>query len=743
MPHAPARLPALTAIALLGLAAATAVADETPSFRRDVMAVLSKAGCNQGTCHGNANGKGGFKLSLRGEDPAWDYRALTRDVTSRRINPIDPARSLLVEKPLLQVPHDGGGRFRSGSPEFEILTRWIAAGAHDDGDAVVTSMHIEPREAVVGRPDQEVPLRVTATFAGGETRDVTRWAVYEPSQPIVEISPEGVVRGTVPGEVTIAVRYLNQQAPVRLAFLAPREVAWSAPERRNPIDDFVFAKLEALRIPPSAVCDDVTFLRRAFLDLVGLLPTAEDAREFVASTSPDKRAHLVDELLDRPEFAETWAMKWSDLLRSEEKTLDRKGVENLHAWLCVQLANDARWNDLARDLLSARGSTYVNPAANYYRALRDPFVRAETTAQVFLGVRLQCAKCHSHPFDRWTQNDYYAWTNAFARVDYKIRENNRRDSNDSHEFDGEQIVYMKPAGDVKDPRTGQPRSPRMLDPAEAPLAEDTDRLEELAEWVVSPTNPYFAKAQANRVWFHLMGRGLVDPIDDFRITNPASHPELLDWLAAEFAAREYRLKPLIRLIMNSTTYQLDSATREENADDELNYSHAVPRRLTAESLSDALAQVLDVRVGFKGYPNDVRAGQLPGVGPMRSRDGGLSQADRFLRTFGKPPRLQSCECERVASPTLAQTFQLVSGPLMDDLLTQRDNRIGIGLREGRSDSDLVRELYWAILSREPTPAEFEAASARISQTDGERARRDRFEDLAWALVNSNEFLFRR
>ncbi|MBX3441437.1 MAG: DUF1549 domain-containing protein [Planctomyces sp.] len=746
MPRRPPQfVPAALLLTLASLVGAAAQAEEaSPSFRRDVMAVLSKAGCNLGTCHGNANGKGGFKLSLRGEDPAADYQVLTRDVVGRRINPLSPEDSLILRKPTLQMPHEGGGRFRSDSPEFAILRDWIAAGGRNDRDSAraVAGLRIEPREAVV-TAGETVSLQVFAEDADGALQDVTRWAVYEPSQPTLDISIDGQVRSALPIEATIAVRYLDRQLPVRVAFVRDADMEWSGPEPQNRIDEFVFQKQQQLKIQPAPLCDDVTFLRRATLDLLGLPPTADEARRFLASSDPHKRGRLIDELLDRPEFAEHWALKWADLLRSEEKTLDRKGVENLHAWLKLQLARDEPWNELAHQLLSASGSTYAEPATNYYRALRDPFVRAETTAQVFLGVRLQCAKCHSHPFDRWTQDDYYAWANAFARVDYKIVENKRRDDNDSHEFDGEQIVFSKPEGDVKDPRTGRPRPARVLSHEVPPIDADRDRRQALADWVVDPANPYFARAQVNRVWFHLLGRGLVDPIDDFRITNPASHPELLDWLADEFVAGGCRIKPLVRMIMRSATYQLACDLNESSHADESNYSHTVPRRLSAETLADAMALALDAPVRFKGYPGDVRAGQLPGVGPMRARDGTPDLGDRFLKTFGKPPRLQSCECERVAAPTLAQTFQLISGGLLDDLLRSSDNRIRRALEQGQSDSDTVRELYWAALSREPVEAEFLAAQARLASADGEPSRRAALEDIAWALVNSNEFLFRR
>jgi len=727
-------------VAAIVLHCATLDADE-PSFRRNVMAAISKTGCNLGTCHGNANGKGGLKLSLRGEDPAGDYQVLTRDVTGRRVNVLAAEESLLLRKPTMQVAHQGGQRFTVDSPEYKIFADWIAAGARDDAGqaAAVVKLDVEPREAVLREPVDHVQLRVFATLSDGTRDDVTRWSCYEPSRPIVEINESGRVTRTQQGEVTVVVRYLNQQTPVRLAFIRPGEAEWASPPRANRIDEFVFEKLKSLQLPPSRLCDDATFLRRAMLDLCGSLPTADEARSFTQSTDPDKRRKLVDELLERPEFAATWASKWSDLLRNEERTIDRKGVDNLNTWLKIQITNDRPWNEMARELLAARGSTYSDPAANYYRALRDPFTRGEATAQLFLGVRLQCAKCHSHPFDRWTQNDYYAWSNAFSRVDYKVLENRRRDSNDKHEFDGEQVVFVPADGDVKDPRTGKPRAPRMLDHDEAPLSATADRLEELAEWVVADDNPYFAPAQVNRIWFHLLGRGLVDPIDDFRLTNPASHPELLDWLAGEFRSNQYRLKAMVRLITSSSTYQLASQASDANRGDELNYSHVIPRRIPAEVMADALAQVLGTPLEFTGYPSGTRAGELAGTGASARRGRSSTTGEQFLKTFGKPPRQQSCECERVTTPTLAQTFQLVSGRVLDSMLTSGNNTLGRWIAEGRSDSDIVRELYLSALSREPSEDEFQAANERLREA---KERRAVLEDLAWALVNSNEFLFR-
>ena len=723
------------------LSAQTARGDGPVSFRNDVMAVLSKAGCNAGTCHGNANGKGGFKLSLRGEDPDRDFQRLTHELSGRRLNIADPDRSLLLRKATMDVAHGGGRRFGADADEYRILREWIAAGAVADPAAAPTleSLAVTPREAVVELSAAAVPLQVTATFSDGAKRDVTSLAVYEASSPVLSISHDGIVSSEREGEATIVARFLNRQVPVRVAFVPSlAETPWDPPPVRNEIDRIVFDRLRALRLHPSEVCDDVVFLRRASLDLLGALPSGDVARQFVESSDPEKRTKLVDDLLQRPEYADYWAIKWSDLLRNEERTLDRKGVENFHAWIVHHVAQNTPLDEFARQLVSGRGSTYASPASNYYRALRDPATRAESTAQVFLGIRLQCAKCHNHPFDRWTQDDYYSWTSVFSRIDYKVLENRRRDDNDKHEFIGEQIVFFGQGDEVDDPRTGKPQPPRLLNSGNA-IPRGDERLDELAGWLTSPDNPFFARTQVNRVWQSLLGRGIVDPVDDFRLTNPPVHPELLDWLTAEFIAHGYDQQWLIRTIMNSSVYQLSSEPNETNAGDESHFSRGIVRRLTAEQLLDSLVQVTGGSVQFSGYPAGTRAAEIPGVRAVGRRDGRPSSADQFLVKFGKPPRLQSCDCERSDEATLAQTFDLVSGPLIDELLVQPDNSLGRLLDRNANDEELVAALYWGALGRPATDGEQAAAKGHL-QSGGRRAAA---EDVLWSLINSSEFLLRR
>jgi hypothetical protein len=415
------------------------------SFRNDVMAVLSKAGCNAGACHGNANGKAGFKLSLRGEDPAWDLNALTRDHYARRVNLLEPEQSLILLKPTTQLAHEGGKRFTTGSTEHETLRQWIAEGMSNDLATAprLTRLEVTPLEQVLLTPQDTVQLNARATFSNGQHRDVTAQAVYEPANTLVKVTPAGLVQRQNFGETTVLVRYLTEQVPVRLAFVPDRPgFKWQPPPPNNYIDELVFAKLRTLRMNPSALCRDEVFIRRAYLDLLGILPTADEARAFVADERRNKRSRLVDTLLQRREFADFWALKWSDLLRIEERTLDTKGMQEFHHWIRQSIADGKPLDQFVRELITARGSTYLHPAANFYRANRDAVSRAEAAAQVFLGTQLRCAQCHNHPFDRWTQADYYDWAAVFARVQYKVLENRRRDENDSHEFKGEQIVYL-------------------------------------------------------------------------------------------------------------------------------------------------------------------------------------------------------------------------------------------------------------------------------------------------------------
>ncbi len=756
-------------------------ATSTVSFRNDVMAVLSKAGCNAGACHGNRSGKGGFKLSLRGEDPDADYAALVQGLAGRRLDFNDPAGSLLLLKPTTDVPHEGQRRIEHGSPIYELLRQWIAGRATDDRDRAprLARLEVSPAADVLYAPRDRARIKVTARYADGSKRDVTALACFEAVNTLVDVSREGLVTRKSPGETTVLVRYLDQQLPVSLAFVPerPQFRRGQRPSERNFIDRHIFAKLRTLWLNAAPLCSDEVFCRRAHLDLLGILPTADEARTFTADGRADRRARLVEALLARPEFPEFWALKWLDLLHADERTLDAKGLRAFHEWIRGSLATNKPLDRFARELIAARGSTYAEPAANYYRALRTPVERAEAAAQVFLGTRLQCAQCHNHPYERWTQDDYHDWTGVFARVSYQVLENKRRDNNDSHEFIGEQIVFLTNNASHTNPRTSKPAAPRFLgeqaalamaaprserraparrEPAvgqraevepgapvqgEGDTAPDADELQELSVWLTRPGHPLFARAQVNRIWFHLMGRGLVDPVDDFRATNPASHPALLDALTAEFVRARFDLRHLIRLIMTSRAYQLDSAPAAGSEDDAMNYSHVVVRRLGAEQLLDCESQAAGVPLEFKGWPVGTRAAQVPSVrvqaGSSKRKPG---QMDLFLRAFGKPPRQLATECERSCEPAMGQAFQLISGPTTQEFISEPDNRLGSLVRSGRPDREVIDELFWTALTRPPTSAEQERLTALLARAPDKRAA---LEDVLWALLNSKEFILRR
>jgi hypothetical protein len=750
------------------LACGTSFGSEV-SFRNDVMAVLSKAGCSAGTCHGNKNGKGSFKLSLRGQDPDLDYLALTRDLLARRVNPLEPEESLILLKPTTQVAHEGGLRFAKGSPEYEIARRWIASAMPDDLASAPKLEHLEitPREKVLVEPDGQVQLLVRANFSDGTSRDITSLAVYEPVNGLAKVSHDGLVQRQGPGETTVLVRYLNCQEPVRLAFVPERPGFKTNKDAvNNYIDEHIFARLHTLRMNPSGLCSDEVFVRRAYLDLLGILPMADEARAFVAAdVSPwaerkaiqptdsrrqlqAKRARLVDQLLERPEFADFWALKWADLLRVEAHSLDQKGVQNFHHWIRQSIAENKPLDQFVRELLTARGSTYSSPAANYYRPQRDPAARGRAAAQVFLGTRLQCAECHNHPSDRWTQDDYYDWAGLFAGVNYKIIENQREIGSDQHEWKGEQIVFLTRAGSVKNPRTGKDARPRFLG-ADSEVnsrsgqrrepQESADYLEAAAQWLTSSNNRLFARVQANRIWYQLLGRGLVEPPDDFRATNPASHPALLEALATDFVKHNFDLRYLIRLIMNSRTYQLASEPNETNQSDEANFSHALVRRLSAEQLLDSQSQVAGVPLKFNGYPVGMRATQLPGVRPESKSKRRANQLDQFLETFGKPPRLLTTDTERSCECNMGQAFQMISGPMVNELLAEKENRVSRLLATGRSNREIIQELFWTALARPPANQELDNL---LPNLEGAQDRRAELEDILWGLLNSKDFLFR-
>ncbi len=724
-------------------AAANDARSGSPEFAVDVMSVLSKAGCNAGTCHGNLNGKGGFKLSLRGDDPQHDFNSLVLAARGRRVNLMSASRSLILQKATGAAPHRGGIRFGTTSPEYQLLLDWLRDGAPGPSAdaATVTRLEVQPSQVIVASPTDDVQVRVTAFFSDGTSQQVTNRACYELSNLSASVDAGGRVSRNKFGETTLIVRYLQQQVPVSICFIEARpQYHWNETAENNEIDRHVFAKLRQLRINAANLCDDTVFVRRAFLDAIGRLPTADEAQHFVGDQDPCKRAKLIDALLSRPEFADFWALKWADVLRTEEKVLDSQGVKVFHGWIRDSLAAARPLDQFVRQLVLGLGSTFKNPPANFYRANRDPATRGETTARLFLGTRLQCAKCHNHPFDRWTQDDYYGWASFFSQIDYKMDKNERRDKLDKNEFAGEQTVVIDHKDEVRHPSTGQNVEPKLLGDEVVALDSTSNRLERLADWLVSSENELFVKSQTNFIWYQLMGVGLVNPIDDFRSTNPASHPALLDALARQFADSGFDIRFLVRQIMNSSTYQLSAAPHGPGGEEDGTYSHAVVRRLPAEVILDMQSDVLDLPAQFAGYSLGLRAVQIPGVSSKKKGAGSPKPGDRFLKTFGKPERILACDCERSNETTLKQAFVLL-GDGLNSRLASPENQISRLAASHRSDSQIVQQLYWAALSRAPEQRELTAAVEMISAAQSDRAAA--LQDIAWALLNAKEFLFRR
>lgn len=714
-----------------------------PQFAVDVESILSKAGCNAGACHGNLNGKGGLKLSLRGQSAEFDFHSLVVASRGRRVNCGAPESSLLLAKATGTIAHGGGSRFAVDSPEYQVLKDWISRGARPVAttDLKLVQLEVTPNEAILVAPVDRLQVQVIARFSDGSTRDVTQQACYELSNLAASVDAGGVVKRQKFGETTLIVRYLHLQRPISLAFSdASPEFRWAQPPENNFVDTHVFAKLKRLHINPSALCDDSVFVRRAFADATGRAPTADEAQSFVFSNRANKRAELIDDLLSRPEFADYWALKWADVLRAEEKVLDPTGVENFHSWIRERIRVARPVDEFVRDLVTGIGSTYKQPAANYYRANRDAATRGETTARLFLGTRLQCAKCHNHPFDHWTQDDYYQWSSVFSQIDYELGENKRTDKLDKNEFVGEQIVLVSKQDEVRNPTTGEIAEPKFLGGPTLAGEQRGKRLESLANWLTEPSNELFAESQTNFVWYHLMGRGLVDPIDDFRITNPPSNPPLLGALSDHFVRSGFDLRTLVRTIMNSRTYQLSAEPNSTNIDDETSFSRNIVRRHAAEVVLDMQSDVLDLPAEFVGFQKGIRAIQIPGVHREPPRKSPPLSGDRFLATFGKPERIMACDCERSNETTLKQVFVLV-GQGLNDRLAAAGGRLERLANSGESYSAVVDQLYWTALSRAPNDSEIAAALALLRSYGDDRNAA--IEDMAWALLNAKEFLFRR
>src|SRR5450432_396021 len=704
------------------------------TYLRDVAPILNKVGCTSGTCHGAAKGKNGFKLSLRGYDPQFDYEALLYDLAGRRFNRADPARSLMLSKPTQQVPHGGGLRFETASDYYKTIYNWIAQGVPfgDPAGDTVRRLEAEPVEILMKGPEESAAVKVTAIYGDGGKRYVTREAIVESNIPDLAAVTDASVKGLRMGEATLLVRYQGNLTTVPVTVLNPKPgFLWKPLPQNNYVDKAIDAKLQKLKIQPSPAVDDAGFLRRVSLDLAGQLPTPEEVRAFVADSGKAKRSAVIDKLIAGSAYVDHWTLKWGDLLQNNRKYLGEKGAFEFREWIRDSLARNKPYDRMVRELLESRGSSYENPAANFYRVTRDPKPTMEKTTQVFLGVRMVCAQCHDHPFERWTQNQYYEMSAFFSAVGLRP----------GYEV-GEEILYdQRQDFDMKHPKDGRVMNPKFIVPANwegasgggqagtgAPPTDQRRRLA-YAEWLTAKDNPFFAKSTVNRVWSYFFGRGIIDPVDDIRASNPPSNPALLDALTKDFVAHDFDLRQLMRTIANSRTYQQSIATNEWNAEDTENFSHAAPRRLSAEELMDALAQATGVRPVFPDAPPDTNAEQV--ADPHVGKDG-------FLDLFGRPLRESSCECERRSDLSLPQALNLVNGKTISDAVADASGRIAKAILAARPDREMLEDMYLASMSRPPSAEEL-AKGLKYLEAGGGRAARA--QDLLWAIVNSKAFLY--
>jgi hypothetical protein len=708
---------------------------EPVSFRREVVALFAREGCSSGACHGAPSGKNGFRLSLRGHDPAADLGALLGESLSRRADRIHPEASLLLLKPAGLLPHGGGKRFASGSRSYRLLRDWIAGGLEDDpGAAALARIEVSPSRRVLPLPAAGLQLLVTAVFADGTRRDVTGVAVFTlDEERVAGVETGGWVERRGRGEVTVLARYLDQLATARIAFLPESRAGGGSPaasELESYVDRHVFAKLDLLGIPPAPLSTDAEFIRRLYLDTLAVLPLPEETRAFLADPRPDKRERLIEEVLERPEFDEYWSMKWLDVLRSSRKVLGRRAVHGLQRWMRNAIATRLPLDELARRLLTASGEVNEHPEANFYRIAQDAPSRTEAASQLFLGVRIGCARCHNHPFERWTQADYHGLASFFTGVSIKGAGPKASGNNAEVGVDRQSVWVETGAAPIVNPRSGAPEPPRFLGEREPLAGQDgADRRALFAAWLTAPENPFFSRSLANRIWYHLFGRGIVEPVDDFRDSNPPSNEELLAALAEDLQRSGYDLRHLVRTILRSRTYQLGWQAAPGGEEGTKYFAHAAPRLLGAEQLLDAISRVSGVPEPFPGLPAGTRAVALP--------DGATAG---FLATFGKPERDSACECERESEATLIQALELAGGDTLHRKLRDAGNRIGRLLAAGAGDPKIVEELYLAALCRPPSAEEWKTAWAHMAAAPD---RRQGLEDLLWALFNSREFLFRR
>jgi hypothetical protein len=700
-----------------------ATADIPVNFNREVVPILTKAGCNSGACHGTQHGRGGFKLSLRGSDAAFDHPQIVQSAEGRRVVLSDPERSIFLAKPAGVMEHGGGERLPLGSRAYETLRRWLEDGAPEPlaKDASVVDMEVWPAKRLMGKGEQQ-QIAVSARWSDGRVEDVTDTAQFDSlNEAVASVSAGGLVTAKGLGETHVMVRFCGQAKVMQVTLPFTRLAQYPQVQSHNLIDDKLIAKWKDLGLTPSPLASDEEFFRRIHLDTIGTLPAPADITAFLADKSADKRAKAIDRVLERPEFYDFWALKWGDLLRINRQFLQIKGMFSFHNWVRSALRDNMPVDQFVREVLTAEGSTYTDGPANYYRLGGNAPDWAETTVQIFLGVRLQCAKCHQHPFEKWTQDDYYGMAAFFARIGTKS-------TRDFGMFDSDTVVFLRSGGEVSHPRKGGTIKPHPLDGPE--MDDPIDRRVKLAEWLTAPTNAFLAPNLINRFWGYYMGRGLVEPLDDLRATNPASNPELLDALAKDFIAHKFDFKHLLRTMMNSRAYQLSSTMVPGNDADKGNvyFARYGVKRLTAEQLADALDFATGTQEKYAGLPAGTRAIQLPDTA-VRSY---------LMDIFGRPGRKITCECERTVQPNISQALHLLNGEFLNQKIGANNGRIEKLIKAKTQPEGIVHELYMVTLSRPPHKEETARALAWLakapSPTEGAQ-------DLLWTLLNSREFLF--
>lgn len=703
------------------------------SFVMDVVPILNKGGCSLGGCHASQFGKGGFKLSLFGYAPEQDYPEIARDNRQRRISILQPEKSLILQKASMAIAHGGGRRFAKDSYEYRILHTWISEAVTeiDDKEAKVVGMEVTPISRRYKKGDVQ-QLRVIAEYSDGTKRDVTAQAQYDSLvETIATVTPRGKMEIQGSGQTAVMVRYMGQAKLSTIISPYKTKVNLADFKPNNFIDEHIKKRFDELGLEPSPVCSDEVFIRRAFVDSIGTLPSPEKVKTFLASKAPNKRSQLIDELLGltgdpaRDLYVEPWSaywgMKWGDLLRNNRNKVGDGGMWAFSNWIRQSLRENKPVNEFVNEIITAQGSIYQNGPANYFKIASNPQDLAESTAQIFLGVRMQCAKCHHHPFEVYSQKDYYSLAAFFTRVGNKA-------SVDFGALGQDTIIKVKNSGSIRHPRTRKTMQPTPLLGEPIDVSSYRDFRRPLARWITSPGNRLFSRNIVNRFWSYYMATGFVEPIDDMRETNPASNPELLETLADHFVDSGYNLKELMRVIMNSRAYQLSSEPRPENAANTRFYTHFNVKRLSAEVMLDALDDLTGAQERFSGVPQGTRAIELPDP----------NYTSYFLDTLGRPKRVITCECERTSQPNLSQVLQVANGQLINSKLAVKNGRIEQFLKAKTTDHDVFTEMYLVAFSRFPTKQELASCDAVVKAS---KNKREGFQDVMWALCNSREFLF--